>query len=86
MRAAPGRETAIGIVPDTGELNLDGIEEVREDLDEIFAIDPESWLAECDLTEEFFAQFGDRLPAALTTELAELRTRLGGGSITVGYW
>ncbi len=74
---AEGRRTAIGTVPAPGELNLDGIESVEADLDEIFAIDPASWLAECDLTEEFFARFGDRLPAALATELGELRGRLG---------
>lgn len=71
-----GRETPIGTVPAEGELNLNGIEEVEADLPEIFAIDPQSWLEECDLTEEFFAQFGDRLPAELTTELRELRARL----------
>ncbi|KUF07534.1 phosphoenolpyruvate carboxykinase (GTP) [Leucobacter sp. G161] len=72
-----GRETPIGIVPADGQLNLDGIEEVAQDLDEIFDIDPKSWLAEADLTEEFFAQFGDRLPAALNAELEGLRNRLG---------
>ena len=38
-----GRETAIGVLPADGELNLDGIEEVNADLDEIFAINPASW-------------------------------------------
>jgi phosphoenolpyruvate carboxykinase (GTP) len=71
-----GRQTALGTVPAEGELNLDGIEEVASKLDEIFAIDPTSWLAECELTEEFFEQFGDRLPDALANELSELRTRL----------
>ncbi len=73
---AVGRETPIGILPAPGELNLTGIEEVSEDLDEIFAIDQQSWLAECELTEEFFAQFGDRLPAQMQAELDSLRNRL----------
>ena len=72
-----GRETAIGLLPAEGELNLTGIEEVAEDLDEIFAIDRQSWLDECALTEEFFDQFGDRLPEQLRTELHALRERLG---------
>ncbi|MGI8392886.1 phosphoenolpyruvate carboxykinase (GTP) [Leucobacter sp. Z1108] len=72
-----GRETAIGLLPAEGELNLTGIEEVAEDLDEIFAIDRQSWLDECALTEEFFEQFGDRLPEQLRTELHALRERLG---------
>ncbi len=72
-----GVETAVGTIPAPGELNLTGIEEVEKDLDKIFAIDPASWLAEADLTEEYFAQFGDRLPQALTAELDALRERLG---------
>ncbi|KAM9865792.1 Phosphoenolpyruvate carboxykinase [GTP] [Leucobacter aridicollis] len=72
-----GVETAVGTIPAPGELNLAGIEEVEKDLDKIFAIDPASWLAEADLTEEYFAQFGDRLPQALTAELDALRERLG---------
>lgn len=71
-----GRETAVGIVPAAGELNLTGIESVEAELEELFAVDASSWLAECDLTEEFFARFGDRLPAALATELSDLRGRL----------
>ncbi|MBL3698565.1 phosphoenolpyruvate carboxykinase (GTP) [Leucobacter luti] len=72
-----GRETAIGTVPADGELNLDGIRVPEADMAELFAIDPASWLAESDLTEEFFAQFGDRLPGALQDQLAGLRSRLG---------
>ncbi len=72
-----GQRTAIGTVPAEGELNIAGIEQVEADLEELFAIDPASWLAECDLTEEFFARFGDRLPETLANELRELRQRLG---------
>ncbi|GAB2549472.1 phosphoenolpyruvate carboxykinase (GTP) [Leucobacter ruminantium] len=72
-----GRETPIGTVPAEGELNLDGIDVPAADLEELFSIDAESWLAEADLTEEFFAQFGDRVPAALREQLAALRARLG---------
>ena len=43
---------------------------------ELFAVDPQTWLAECDLTEEYFAKFGDKVPAQLTQELDGLRDRL----------
>ena len=71
-----GRQTAIGTVPADGELNLDGIDVPADDMAELFSIDPASWLAEAELTEEFFAQFGDRIPAALREELTQLRGRL----------
>jgi sulfate adenylyltransferase len=46
------------------------------DLEELFAIAPVSWSREADLTEEFYATFDGRVPAALQAELAALRYRL----------
>ena len=69
-------DSPIGRLPEVADLNLDGIEVPAEDLAELFAIDPQSWLAEADLTEEFFATFDGRVPAALDAELEALRTRL----------
>jgi len=40
------------------------------------AVDPDAWLAECDLTDEYFARFGDRVPDELHEQLATLRSRL----------
>src|SRR5690606_999020 len=71
-----GRRTPIGIVPAENELNLDGIEVPAADLEELFEIDPASWLEEADLTEEFFARFGEKLPVQLRDELTALRQRL----------
>ena len=48
----------------------------QADLDELFAVDPESWLHEADLTEEFYATFDGKVPAALHAELSSLRYRL----------
>ncbi|MGJ0203665.1 phosphoenolpyruvate carboxykinase (GTP) [Leucobacter sp. gxy201] len=72
-----GREIALGTVPAAGELNLDGVEMPEADLEELFAVDAESWFAEADMTEEYFARFGDRLPAEMRQQLVNLRARLG---------
>lgn len=69
-------ETPIGRIPAPGDLNLEGLDVSEADLAELFAIDADSWLQEADLTEEFYAAFGDRIPAALNAELAALRYRL----------
>ncbi|GAA3654058.1 phosphoenolpyruvate carboxykinase (GTP) [Microbacterium marinilacus] len=69
-------ETPIGRVPALGSLNLDGIDVPEADLDELFSIDADSWLAETDLTEEFYALFGDKTPAELRAQLDALRARL----------
>ena len=69
-------ETPIGRVPVVGDLNVDGLDISADKLAELFAVDPTTWLAEADLTEEYYNQFGDQVPAALRTELAGLRDRL----------
>ncbi|WP_433676557.1 phosphoenolpyruvate carboxykinase (GTP) [Microbacterium gorillae] len=66
----------IGRLPKTEDLNLDGLDVSDADLAELFAVDPTLWAAEADLTEEFFATFDGRIPAALGAELAALRYRL----------
>ncbi|MDR2567639.1 MAG: phosphoenolpyruvate carboxykinase (GTP) [Bifidobacteriaceae bacterium] len=69
-------KTPIGQLPLPGEFNVEGLDLPEGALEQLFAIDPDAWLAEADLTEEYFAQFGERLPAALTGQLAALRERL----------
>jgi phosphoenolpyruvate carboxykinase (GTP) len=46
------------------------------DLAALFDVPTEPWLAEAELTEEFFAQFGDHTPAALRAQLDALKERL----------
>ncbi len=46
------------------------------DLAELLRVDGAEWTAEIGLIEEFYAQFGDHVPAALREELAALQARL----------
>ncbi|WP_413354191.1 phosphoenolpyruvate carboxykinase (GTP) [Microbacterium sp. 1P06AB] len=69
-------DSPVGRLPKTDDLNLAGIDVPQADLDELFAVDPASWLAEADLTEEFYRTFGGKVPPALYAELAALRYRL----------
>ena len=73
---ADARETPLGFAPLLGDLDLQGLDVTPEDLAELFKIEPERWLAECDLTAEYFAKFGDHVPAELREELSTLRYRL----------
>ena len=66
----------VGLRPAPGALDVSGLDLTADDLAELFAVDPAAWQAEADLTEEFFAQFGDHLPAPLRAQLAALRDRL----------
>ena len=69
-------DTPIGRAPIAGELDVDGLGLSDEVLAELFAIDAASWLAEADLTGEYFTKFGDRVPAELYRQLDDLRARL----------
>jgi phosphoenolpyruvate carboxykinase (GTP) len=69
-------DTPIGRIPAPGALNTDGLDITVEKLAELFAINTDSWLAETDLTQEYYAEFGDRVPAELNLQLQGLRDRL----------
>lgn len=70
--------TALGQQPTVDDFPAEGLHLTAADWDALFSVDATSWLAECDLTQEFFSRFGEHLPAALADELAELRGRLTG--------
>ncbi|MGC3954930.1 MAG: phosphoenolpyruvate carboxykinase (GTP) [Propionicimonas sp.] len=67
-----------GRLPAPGDLNVEGLDLPEPDLEHLFALDPDAWALEADLTEEYFAQFGDHLPAELRAQLAALRGRIAG--------
>ena len=69
-------DTPIGRIPAPGALNVEGLDVSEAGMDELFAIDAQSWLAEADLTEEYYAEFGDRVPAEMNAQLQGLRERL----------
>ncbi|GAA1984250.1 phosphoenolpyruvate carboxykinase (GTP) [Microbacterium pumilum] len=69
-------DSPIGRLPLTADLDVDGIDVTPSDLDDLFAIDTDSWLREADLTEEFYRTFEGRIPAPLWAELEALRYRL----------
>ncbi|MGB3414656.1 MAG: phosphoenolpyruvate carboxykinase (GTP) [Microbacteriaceae bacterium] len=70
-------DSAIGKLPVTHGLNLEGIELSDAQLEELFRVDQASWLAEAEMTEEYFEKFGDKLPVAMREQLQILRERLG---------
>jgi phosphoenolpyruvate carboxykinase (GTP) len=73
---ADGIDSPVGVLPNLEDLPLDGLQITESDLDALFDVDKGSWLAECDLTEEYFSQFDGRVPVELQAELADLKARL----------
>ncbi|WP_367134034.1 phosphoenolpyruvate carboxykinase (GTP) [Saccharothrix sp. HUAS TT1] len=70
-------ETPIGHVPTAGELDLDGLDASREDVEAALAFDADEWRAELPMIEEWFAKIGEKVPTSLRDELEALRLRLG---------
>ncbi len=75
---APAATTPIGYVPTPDGLDTAGLDVEPADLAELLRVDRDEWAAEAPLIEEFYARFGDRVPAGLRDELAGLRARLAG--------
>ncbi|RHA37052.1 phosphoenolpyruvate carboxykinase (GTP) [Cellulomonas rhizosphaerae] len=67
----------VGLLPAPGVLDTDGLDLSADALAALFEVDTDSWALEADLTQEFFAMFGDRVPPALHARLAHLRAALG---------
>ncbi len=69
--------TPIGYVPNAEDINIEGLDGVTIDtIKDLLDVDVESWLADIDNIKEFYAQVGDRVPAAMYDELAALEARL----------
>ena len=73
---AEGRETPIGILPTTDALDLDGLDIPAQDLELLLSVDPEVWKKEAALMPDYFQQFGDHLPQAISDEHSALVERL----------
>ena len=69
-------ETPIGFVPKAEDINLEGLDFDLDTLKGILQVDPSLWAGELDGIKEFYAQFGDKLPARLQEELDGLSARL----------
>lgn len=76
---ADGAETPVGIVPKAGDLDVSGLEISESEMTELLRIDVDGWKSEVPEIEEFLNKAGDRLPARMQNQLAELKKRVGLG-------
>lgn len=69
-----GETTAspIGLHPTVDGIDTEGLDISASDLEELFKVDLNDWRREVTLLHDHYAQFGDRLPEALNTELTAL--------------
>ncbi len=69
-------ETPIGRMPVPGDLDLTGLDIDPAAFADLFVVDRDSWLAEAELTGDYYAKFGDKVPAELYAELEAIKERL----------
>ena len=69
-------ETPIGFLPAPGSLDTDGLDVSEADMSVLLSVDADGWKSALPQFEAHFAQFGDRLPGELTTQLQHLAATL----------
>jgi phosphoenolpyruvate carboxykinase (GTP) len=74
--AVEAQETPVGLVPAPGSLDLSGLDLSDEAMNELLSVDPAGWREQLERVREHYAQFGDKLPAELQSQLEALARRL----------
>ena len=69
-------ETAIGYEPKPEDINVEGLEIGTDVIADLLSVDKELWKEETKGIHEFYAKFGDHIPAELTKELETLEANL----------
>ncbi len=71
------RDTAIGRLPEMGDLDIGGLALTQEQLDLLLTVDAEVWREEAALIPAAYERFGERLPGELWAQYDALLGRLG---------
>jgi phosphoenolpyruvate carboxykinase (GTP) len=69
-------ETPIGLLPLHGVIDISGTDVSEADMDELLDVDSAQWTEEAELVRQYYATFGDKMPAELVAELDALEARL----------
>jgi len=73
---AGAHETAIGYLPQPSDLNLTGLDVDADALRELTSVQAPAWQREVREFRGYLQEFGERMPAAILEELAEVERRL----------
>ncbi|MDP8243963.1 MAG: phosphoenolpyruvate carboxykinase (GTP) [Candidatus Hinthialibacter antarcticus] len=69
-------KTPFGNLPTESAIDLSGLDIPADDMKELLRVDNAAMLEELPSLDEYFKQFGDKLPARMRTQLEELKARL----------
>lgn len=68
-----GRETPIGVVPKSEDMNLHGLNIDKQNLEKLFEVKLDDWKQEIEDVRKFLEQFGDRMPKEMWEEYNALK-------------
>jgi phosphoenolpyruvate carboxykinase (GTP) len=74
--ASHANETPIGRLPSYNDLDTEGLDISKEDLERLLSVDINGWLAELPSIRKHFDQFGEHLPKGMREEVDKLEERL----------
>jgi phosphoenolpyruvate carboxykinase (GTP) len=80
--SAGAQDTAIGYLPTSSDLNLAGLDVDAAAMGELTSVNAGAWQQEIAGFRRYLADFGERVPAALWTELDGVERRLQASSST----
>lgn len=75
---ADAHDSEIGLLPTASDIDTTGLDMSDEDLNALLSVDKEAWKEDVENIKEYFAQFGDRLPAEIKHQLENLDGNLNG--------
>ena len=73
---ADARETEIGYLPNVADIDTTGLDISEDVMADLLSVDCELWAEDAAAIEEFYAKFGDKLPAELKNQLATLKANV----------
>jgi len=73
---AGASESEIGYLPAASDIDITDLDINADVLNELLTVDKSVWLEDVANTKEYFAQFGDKLPAEIKANLEALEARL----------
>jgi phosphoenolpyruvate carboxykinase (GTP) len=73
---AEARDTAIGHLPNPADLDTRGLEIAPSALEELLSVNPRLWQEEFAGIDKYLAEFGDRVPQSLKSELKSAMDRV----------
>lgn len=69
-------KTALGFMPGSDDINLEGTDISKEELTNLLSIDKHLWQKEAAELEKYYEQFGDDLPIEISENLKYLKMRI----------